>query len=86
MLLTDVGAEDRDGIPIKESTKAKINIYARCEEDVEYIWLSSEVPMPQSLSLASLSYTSSGVGGLVPLSRRVVLKRSKLEVEEDEGT
>jgi hypothetical protein len=24
MLLTDVGAEDRDGIPIKESTKAKI--------------------------------------------------------------
>ena len=42
--------------------------------------------MPQSLSLASLSYTRSGVGGLVPPSRQVVLKRSKLEVEEDEGT
>ena len=35
MLLTDVGAEDRDGIPIKESTKAKINLYARGEEEVE---------------------------------------------------
>ena len=34
LLLTDVGAEERDGIPIKESTKAKINLYARGEEDV----------------------------------------------------
>jgi hypothetical protein len=37
MLLTDVGAEERDGIPIKESTKAKINLYARGEEDVDYL-------------------------------------------------
>ena len=35
MLLTDVGAEDRDGIPIKESTKATINLYSRGEEDVD---------------------------------------------------
>lgn len=83
MLLTNVGVEDKDGVPIKESSKAKMNLFVRNEEDVEYIALSSEIPSPPSLSLANLS----GVDGSGPSpSRRVVLKRSKLEVEEDEGT
>lgn len=42
--------------------------------------------MPLSTSLASLSYSKSSLNiTAVPPSRRVVLKRSKLEVEEDEG-
>ena len=91
MLLTNVGIEDKDGVPIKESSKAKMNLFARNEEDVEYIALSSEIPSPPSLSLANLSYSRNmevdGCGsGPSPPSRRVVLKRSKLEVEEDEGT
>lgn len=89
MLLTDVGAEDKEGIPLKESSKAKMGLQSREEEDMEYVGLSSEVPPPLSASLASLSYSkssaSSAVTTLPPPSRRVVLKRSKLEVEEDEG-
>jgi len=82
MLLTDVGAEDKEGIPLKESSKAKMGLHSREEEDMEYLGLSSEVPPPLSASLASLSYSKSC--SATP-SRRVVLKRSKLEVEEDEG-
>ncbi|KAL9189645.1 hypothetical protein ACHAXT_009320 [Thalassiosira profunda] len=82
MLLTDVGAEDKEGVPLKESSKAKMGLLSREEEDMEYIGLSSEVPPPLSASLASLSYSDEGGEP----SRRVVLKRSKLEVEEDEGT
>jgi hypothetical protein len=45
MLLPDVGAKDKDGIPIKESHKAKMNLFAHGEEDVKtLIGLSSEVP------------------------------------------
>ena len=87
MLLTDVGAEDKEGIPLKESSKAKMGLLSREEEDMEYIGLSSEIPSPLSGSLASLSYSKSSSDKLdVTPSRRVVLKRSKLEVEEDEGT
>jgi hypothetical protein len=97
MLLTNVGVDDKDGVPIKESSKAKMNRFACGEEDVEYIGLSSEIPPPPSMSLANLSYSrsnSSGGGGIMGVdggggpspSRRVVLKRSKIEVEEDEGT
>ena len=95
MLLTNVGIEDKDGVPIKESSKGKMNLFARNEEDVEYIGLSSEIPVPSSLSLANLAYSRNNTMGVTgdgsssdgPLpSRRVVLKRSKLEVEEDEGT
>ena len=82
MLLTDVGAEDKEGIPLKESSKAKMGLLSREEEDMEYIGLSSEIPPPLSASLASLSYSKS----YITPSRRVVLKESKLEVEEDEGT
>lgn len=85
MLLTDVGAEDKEGIPLKESSKAKTGLISREEEDMEYIGLSSEVSQPLSGSLASISHSKSGTGGPTP-SRRVVLKRHKIEVEEDEGT
>mmetsp|Transcript_30414 Transcript_30414/g.64377 ORF Transcript_30414/g.64377 Transcript_30414/m.64377 type:complete len:787 (-) Transcript_30414:109-2469(-) len=85
MLLTDVGAEDKEGIPLKESSKAKMGRLSREEEDMEYVGLSSEIPPPLSTSLASLSYSKSFNGAVPPPSRRVVLKRSKLEVEEDEG-
>jgi len=46
MLLPDVGAKDKDhGIPIKESHKAKMNLFAHGEKDVKtLIGLSSEVP------------------------------------------
>jgi len=84
MLLTDVGAEDdKEGIPLKESSKAKMGLFSREEEDMEYIGLSSEVPPPLSGSLASLKHSQSTDDAP---SQRVVLKRSKLEVEEDEGT
>lgn len=89
MLLSDVGAEDKEGIPLKESSKAKMGLQSREEEDMEYIGLTSEVPPPLSASLASLSFSKSlSLNGddSSPPSRRVVLKRSKLEVEEDEGT
>ena len=89
MLLSDVGAEDKEGVPLKESSKAKMGLLSREEEDMEYIGLTSEVPPPLSSSLASLSLSKSlslnGNDQSSP-SRRVVLKRSKLEVEEDEGT
>lgn len=89
MLLTDVGAEDKEGIPLKESSKAKMGLHTRGEEDMEYIGLTSEVPPSLSQSLASISFSkSSSKSSLLnpPPSRRIVLKRSKLEVEEDEGT
>ena len=87
MLLTNVGAEDKEGIPLKESSKAKTGLLSREEEDMEYIGLSSEIPQVLSGSLAQYSANKKQSGGEEQLpSRRVVLKRSKLEVEEDEGT
>jgi len=89
MLLSDVGAEDKEGVPLKESSKAKMGLLSREEEDIEYIGLTSEVPPPLSASLASLSFAKglSFYGDdYSPPSRRVVIKRSKLEVDEDEGT
>jgi len=50
---------------------------------MEYVGLSSEVPVPLLSSLACTLGSSSN-SEAAP-SRRVVLKRSKLEVEEDEG-
>ena len=82
MLLTDVGCEDKDGIPLKESSKAKMGKFSRDEEDMEYIGLSSEVAPPLMGGLHAITTTASNYGG----SRRVVLKRSKIEVEEDDGT
>lgn len=40
MLLTDVGEEDENGIPLKESSKAKKNGLSRDEDQIEYIALS----------------------------------------------
>ncbi|KAL7504508.1 hypothetical protein ACHAXN_003324 [Cyclotella atomus] len=85
LLLTDVGSEDKEGIPLKESSKAKMGKFSRDEEDMEYIGLSSEVCFPIMGGLHSTSFSSSSLkydGG----GRRVVLKRSKIEVEEGDGT
>ncbi|KAL3763874.1 hypothetical protein ACHAW5_000420 [Stephanodiscus triporus] len=88
MLLTDVGAEDGNGVPLGESTKSRLGMQARTEEDVEYVGLSTEIPPPTSGSLASLSHSrrTTTTATTRPSSRRVVLKRSKVEVEVDEGT
>ena len=86
MVFADVGAKDGNGTPLKESSKAKMGLLSRSEEDAEYVGLSSEVPPPSSGSLASPSYwRTSSVSALAP-SRRVVLKRSKLNMGEDECT
>jgi hypothetical protein len=86
MVFADVGAEDGNGTPLKESSKAKMGLLSRSEEDAEYVGLSSEVPPPSSGSLASPSYSRTSSASASAPSRRVVLKRSKLDVEEDEGT
>ncbi|KAL7473958.1 hypothetical protein ACHAXS_014297 [Conticribra weissflogii] len=123
MLLSDVGAEDKNGVPLTRGSRTGMGLLTHEEEDMEYIGLSSEIPPPLSASLASLSFSrkscstsvsksiskkEDSVGNkhnknnnnskneegqevvksksiLMP-SRRVVLKRSKIEVEEDEGT
>jgi len=41
MLLADVGEEDENGIPLKESSKAKKGGIAREDEDIEYIGLAT---------------------------------------------
>lgn len=43
MLLADVGEEDENGIPVKESAKAKKGGVARDEEEMEYIGISTIV-------------------------------------------
>lgn len=40
MILVDVGEQDENGVPLKESSKAKKGGLAREEEDIEYIALS----------------------------------------------
>ena len=40
-LLSDLGAEDEDGRPLREAKKAKLNLLAREEEEVEVLALSS---------------------------------------------
>lgn len=79
ILLTDVGAEDKEGVPLKESSKTKMGRFSRDEEDMEYIGLSSDVAPPIMGGLHSTSTRNEK-------SRRVVLKRSKIEVEEEDGT
>jgi len=64
MLMSDVGDEDEQGLPLKESAKQKKGGLARDEEDIEYIALSST----NSPSIAP----------------RIILKRSKIDVEENE--
>mmetsp|Transcript_14613 Transcript_14613/g.27478 ORF Transcript_14613/g.27478 Transcript_14613/m.27478 type:complete len:658 (-) Transcript_14613:42-2015(-) len=41
LLLADVGEEDENGLPLKESAKAKKGGIARDEEDIEYIGIST---------------------------------------------
>jgi hypothetical protein len=89
MVLADVGADDCNGAPLRESSKAKMGLQSRSAEDAEYVGLSSEVPPSTSGSLASPSSRlrrPSSASACLPPPRWVVLKRSKLDVEEDEGT
>jgi len=123
MLLTDVGAEDKNGIPLTRGSRTGMGLLTQEEEDMEYIGLSSEIPPPLSASLASLSFSRKSSSTSVSISiskkentdgnkhnksnksskndddeevvttksilmpsRRVILKRSKIEVEDDEGT
>jgi len=95
MVLADVGAEDKDGAPLKESSKAKLGLFSREEEDMDYVGLSSEAAPPLSGSLRHVRTSSHSPAHsarsahncpAIAMSRRVVMKRSKLEVEEDEGT
>mmetsp|Transcript_9241 Transcript_9241/g.26007 ORF Transcript_9241/g.26007 Transcript_9241/m.26007 type:complete len:665 (-) Transcript_9241:104-2098(-) len=72
LLLSDVGDEDENGIPLKESAKAKKGGLARDEEDIEYIGLSSSATAPSPHQPSS--------------PRRLIMKQSKVVVEEDEGT
>lgn len=69
MLLTDVGEEDDNGQPLKESHKAKKGGLAREYEDIEFIALST--------------VTSSQHPSSLPV-QRVMMKQSKYQVEEDE--
>jgi len=71
MLLTDVGEEDENGVPLKESAKAKKGGVARDEDEMEYIALSS--PSPSTFTNHSLS-----------TPQTVQLKLTKYSVEEDE--
>jgi len=68
MLLTDVGDFDDNGIPLKESSKAKKGGLAREDEEIEYI---------------ALSPTTTMVKRPLP-PQRIILKQSKYNVEEDE--
>uniref|UniRef100_A0A7S1BQS5 Translation initiation factor eIF2B subunit gamma n=1 Tax=Corethron hystrix TaxID=216773 RepID=A0A7S1BQS5_9STRA len=73
MLLSDVGREDEDGAPLKESAKQKKGWLSREDEEIDYTGLSS---LPPSSSVATYPHS--------PLPhRRVLLKRPLLEVEED---
>eukprot|EP00523_Entomoneis_sp_CCMP467_P021937 CAMPEP_0168843616 /NCGR_PEP_ID=MMETSP0727-20121128/8307_1 /TAXON_ID=265536 /ORGANISM="Amphiprora sp., Strain CCMP467" /LENGTH=583 /DNA_ID=CAMNT_0008897221 /DNA_START=20 /DNA_END=1771 /DNA_ORIENTATION=- len=66
-LLSDVGEQDENGIPLKESSKKKKGSYAREEDDIEYI---------------ALSFPERKMNGY-PDSPRVIWKQSKLEAEDD---
>jgi len=77
MLLSDVGEEDENGVPLKESAKQKKGSLARNEEDIEYIALSA---YPKSQS----SCVSASTGATTVLATdRVLFKRCKLDVEDD---
>ena len=72
MLLSDVGENDKDGVPLKESAKAKKGSFSREEEEIEFIGLA-----PLSKKYHSAIHTEN-------YDRRVVFKTSKVDVEEDE--
>lgn len=73
VLLVDVGEVDENGIPLKESAKAKKGALSRDEEDIEYIALSYPLP--------SMSFTNSNANSSLP---RILWKKSKIDVERNE--
>eukprot|EP00591_Stephanopyxis_turris_P007127 CAMPEP_0195531802 /NCGR_PEP_ID=MMETSP0794_2-20130614/36353_1 /TAXON_ID=515487 /ORGANISM="Stephanopyxis turris, Strain CCMP 815" /LENGTH=752 /DNA_ID=CAMNT_0040663735 /DNA_START=10 /DNA_END=2265 /DNA_ORIENTATION=+ len=84
MLLSDVGEEDENGLPLKESAKQKKGGLARDEEGIEYTGLSphtitTTTHASRPLKACQQQYHS------IP-THRVILKRSKLDVEKDDNT
>mmetsp|Transcript_13378 Transcript_13378/g.37665 ORF Transcript_13378/g.37665 Transcript_13378/m.37665 type:complete len:579 (-) Transcript_13378:1680-3416(-) len=80
-VLADVLEQDEHGLPLKESAKAKKGGLSRDKEDIEYIALS--FPQNQS-STSSWLNSSSASDRKKPSLPRIVLKKSKLDVETDE--
>ncbi|OEU17741.1 putative nucleotide-diphospho-sugar transferase [Fragilariopsis cylindrus CCMP1102] len=74
-MLVDVLEQDEHGLPLKESAKSKKGGLSRDVEDIEYIALS----IPQSGPCWDLNNRES----VLP---RIVFKKSKLTVEEDDMT
>jgi hypothetical protein len=77
--------EDSSGAPLGDSTKAKMGLQAQLEEDMEYIGLSTKVLLPKLGLHALLLYLRMMPMTTCASSWCVVLKRSKVEVEEDRG-
>jgi hypothetical protein len=72
MLLADVGVEDEEGVPIKESKKGKMGQLQRETDDVEIF--------------ATTQLTHNGVATSMndTFSTRVLIKQSKVEIDEEE--
>lgn len=80
-MLVDVLEQDEHGLPLKESAKAKKGGLSRDKEDIEYIALL----FPQNrLSSSSSSWLDSSRDRKKSALPRIVLKKSKLEIETDE--
>ena len=78
-ILVDALEQDEHGLPLKESAKAKKGFLSRDKEDIEYIALS--FPESRSLSSSWLDNSSDRNKSSLP---RIVLKKSKLDIEDDE--
>merc|ERR1719223_709318 len=58
ILLTNVGDEDENGLPLKESTKAKKGGLSREHDEIEYIGLAT-LPRPKAKAITRLIYKES---------------------------
>jgi len=89
MLLTDVSEYDDNGLPLKESHKARKGGIARDDDEIEYIALSSAPPTtnnntrPQHPSSTPTSSLSHYHHQCQPPVARILFKQSKYSVEED---
>jgi len=81
MLLTDVSEYDNNGLPLKESAKAKKGKIARDDDEIEYIALSSN-PYPTHDPSTTPTIAPSPQRRRRP-PPRILLKQSKYSVEED---
>ncbi|GMI44129.1 hypothetical protein TrCOL_g3432 [Triparma columacea] len=89
MLLADVGMEDEQDKPVKESKKAKQNKLVREDEEIEFIGYStpsSSIYNPTSLPPPPTSSTPTPPSLHTPSNppNRILLKKQKAAVEETE--